>query len=251
FPRDGRADVRLVLVVGRDEVDLHALAFGGQAVVDREPGRDDRAGSTHRCVGARHVAEHADLHDGLRMGRREAEAHRDNDAHRQSTKRRRDGPWIGPGRFRHGDSSNGQGWGTRRAGGLRGKSRPASPRSRHALVHNRVFSLFDRLVNLQGATDMPYPGKRPLGRSGIQIAPLVLGGNVFGWTADEVTSFRILDRFIDAGFDAIDTADAYSAWAPGNKGGESETIIGNWLAADPSRRDRCVIITKAGAALKE
>lgn len=98
---------------------------------------------------------------------------------------------------------------------------------------------------------MPHPGKRPLGRSGIEIAPLVLGGNVFGWTADEPTSFRILDRFVDAGFDAIDTADAYSAWVPGNKGGESETIIGNWLAADPSRRDRCVIITKAGAALKE
>src|SRR5690606_5115956 len=84
-----------------------------------------------------------------------------------------------------------------------------------------------------------------------EIAPLVLGGNVFGWTADETTSFRILDRFVDAGFDAIDTADVYSAWAPGNRGGESETIIGNWLAADPSRRDRCVIITKCGAALKE
>jgi aryl-alcohol dehydrogenase-like predicted oxidoreductase len=98
---------------------------------------------------------------------------------------------------------------------------------------------------------MTHPGKRPLGRSGIEIAPLVLGGNVFGWTADETTSFRILDRFVDAGFDAIDTADVYSAWAPGNRGGESETIIGNWLAADPSRRDRCVIITKCGAALKE
>ena len=93
--------------------------------------------------------------------------------------------------------------------------------------------------------------KRPLGRSGLEIAPLVFGGNVFGWTVDEPTSFALLDRFVDAGFDAIDTADVYSAWAPGNQGGESETIIGNWLAAEPSRRDRCVIITKAGAALKE
>ena len=98
---------------------------------------------------------------------------------------------------------------------------------------------------------MSTSGKRPLGRSGIEIAPLVFGGNVFGWTADEATSFRLLDRFIDAGFDAIDTADVYSAWVPGNRGGESETIIGNWLAADRSRRDRCVLITKAGAALKE
>ena len=93
--------------------------------------------------------------------------------------------------------------------------------------------------------------RRPLGRSGIDIAPLVFGGNVFGWTVDEPTSFALLDRFLDAGLDAIDTADVYSAWAPGNQGGESETIIGNWLAADASRRDRCVIITKAGAALKE
>ncbi len=98
---------------------------------------------------------------------------------------------------------------------------------------------------------MTHPGKRPLGRSGIEIAPLVFGGNVFGWTADQATSFKLLDHFTGAGFDAIDTADAYSAWAPGNQGGESETIIGNWLTADPSRRDRCVIITKAGAALKE
>jgi aryl-alcohol dehydrogenase-like predicted oxidoreductase len=93
--------------------------------------------------------------------------------------------------------------------------------------------------------------KRPLGRSGLEIAPLVFGGNVFGWTVDEPTSFALLDRFVDAGLNAIDTADVYSAWAPGNRGGESETIIGKWLAADPTRRDRVVIITKAGAALKE
>lgn len=98
---------------------------------------------------------------------------------------------------------------------------------------------------------MNKPDKRPLGHSGIEIAPLVFGGNVFGWTVDEATSFALLDRFIDAGLDAIDTADVYSRWAPGNQGGESETIIGNWLAADATRRDRCVIITKAGGALKK
>ncbi|HUQ36277.1 MAG TPA: aldo/keto reductase [Aestuariivirga sp.] len=87
---------------------------------------------------------------------------------------------------------------------------------------------------------------RPLGRTGIFIAPLVLGGNVFGWTADEAASFAILDRFAEAGFNAIDTADSYSSWVPGNKGGESETIIGKWLK---SRRNRhsMVIITKVGS----
>ena len=71
--------------------------------------------------------------------------------------------------------------------------------------------------------------KRKLGNSGLEIAPIVLGGNVFGWTADEPTSFRLLDAFIAAGFNAVDTADVYSKFAPGNKGGESETIIGKWL----------------------
>lgn len=91
--------------------------------------------------------------------------------------------------------------------------------------------------------------RRLLGRSGIEIGPLVLGGNVFGWTADEATSFELLDRFIDAGLNAVDTADAYSKWVPGHHGGESETIIGNWLAASPSRRDRTVVITKVGSEL--
>ncbi len=88
--------------------------------------------------------------------------------------------------------------------------------------------------------------QRPLGRTGLEIAPLVFGGNVFGWTADQQTSFALLDRFTDAGLNAIDTADAYSAWVPGNKGGESETIIGNWLKASPGRRNKVVIITKVG-----
>lgn len=91
--------------------------------------------------------------------------------------------------------------------------------------------------------------KRKLGRSGLEIAPLVFGGNVFGWTADEATSLAMLDRFTDAGLDAIDTADAYSRWVPGHVGGESETIIGKWLSADASRRGRITLITKVGVDL--
>jgi aryl-alcohol dehydrogenase-like predicted oxidoreductase len=87
--------------------------------------------------------------------------------------------------------------------------------------------------------------KRALGKSGLRIAPLMFGGNVLGWTADEATSFRLLDRFVAAGLDAIDTADTYSMWAAGNKGGESETVIGNWLEARGGR-DKVVIATKVG-----
>jgi len=89
---------------------------------------------------------------------------------------------------------------------------------------------------------------RPLGHSGINVAPLALGGNVFGWTADEPTSFAILDRFVDAGFNLVDTADVYSKWAPGHKGGESETVIGNWLARS-GKRSRVVVATKVGMEL--
>lgn len=88
--------------------------------------------------------------------------------------------------------------------------------------------------------------KRRLGRTDLEIAPLVFGGNVFGWTADEKTSFSLLDRFVDASFNAIDTADAYSRWVPGNKGGESETIIGKWMKAR-GNRERVVVITKVGS----
>src|SRR5690606_31715864 len=88
--------------------------------------------------------------------------------------------------------------------------------------------------------------KQPLGRSGLEIAPLVLGGNVFGWTADESTSFDLLNRFTAAGFNAIDTADSYSHWAPGLSGGESETVMGKWLARR-GRRDDVVIMTKVGS----
>ena len=86
---------------------------------------------------------------------------------------------------------------------------------------------------------------RELGRSGIRIPPLMLGGNVFGWTADEATSFRLLDALLAAGFNAIDTADVYSAWVPGHQGGESETVIGNWLRRRGGRGD-VVIATKVG-----
>lgn len=90
---------------------------------------------------------------------------------------------------------------------------------------------------------------RQLGKTGLQIAPIVFGGNVFGWTADEKTSFEILDAFLDHGFNAIDTADVYSSWVPGNQGGESETIIGKWLKARPGARNKVVLFTKVGSDL--
>lgn len=86
---------------------------------------------------------------------------------------------------------------------------------------------------------------RTLGRSGLEVGPLALGGNVFGWTIDEAASFKVLDAFVAAGLNLIDTADVYSKWVPGNKGGESETIIGNWLKKSGSR-GRVVIATKCG-----
>lgn len=87
--------------------------------------------------------------------------------------------------------------------------------------------------------------KRRLGNSGLTIHPLALGGNVFGWTADEPTSFRLLDAFVEAGFDLIDTADVYSHWVPGHKGGESETILGKWLKRSGNRQN-VIIATKVG-----
>ncbi len=87
--------------------------------------------------------------------------------------------------------------------------------------------------------------KRKLGKTGFEIAPLALGGNVFAWTADEPTSFKVLDAFVDKGFSLIDTADVYSHWVPGHKGGESETIIGNWLKKS-GKRSQAIIATKVG-----
>ena len=89
------------------------------------------------------------------------------------------------------------------------------------------------------------PHLRHLGASGLEISPLVLGGNVFGWTADKAASFRILDRFAERGGVMIDTADVYSAWVSGHKGGESESVIGEWLRSS-GKRDQVLISTKVG-----
>src|ERR1043166_9292066 len=91
---------------------------------------------------------------------------------------------------------------------------------------------------------------RALGSTELRIAPVVLGGNVFGWTADRDARFAILDAFLDAGFNAIDTADVYNRYAPGLQGGESETIIGAWMK-DRGVRDRVVLITKGGLPMGE
>ena len=91
---------------------------------------------------------------------------------------------------------------------------------------------------------------RPLGRSELQVSPLCFGGNVFGWTADERTSFSLLDAWIDAGFNFVDTADVYSRWAPGHAGGESESVIGRWVRQG-GRRSKLVIATKVGNDMGE
>jgi len=90
--------------------------------------------------------------------------------------------------------------------------------------------------------------KRKLGNSGLEVAPLALGGNVFGWTIDEPASFQVLDAFVAAGFNFVDTADMYSTWKPGNKGGESETILGNWMKKSGNRKN-VLIATKVGMDL--
>src|SRR5690606_22397265 len=88
-----------------------------------------------------------------------------------------------------------------------------------------------------------------LGRTGLKISPLVLGGNVFGWTLDARASQNVLDRAAAGGITTIDTAEMYAAWVPGNRGGESEAIIGDWLASRPGMRERVVLMTKVGADL--
>lgn len=100
---------------------------------------------------------------------------------------------------------------------------------------------------MKGSEEM-LMNMRRLGRSDLMVSPLCLGGNVFGWTVDEATSFQLLDAFVDAGLNFIDTADVYSSWAPGNSGGESESIIGRWMKAR-GNRDRLIIATKVGSEM--
>lgn len=95
------------------------------------------------------------------------------------------------------------------------------------------------------AADQVGSSRRRLGNTDLEVGPLMLGGNVFGWTADEATSFRILDAFLDAGMNFVDTANVYSKWAPGNRGGESETVLGRWFQHS-GRRDRVILATKVG-----
>src|SRR5947209_7292495 len=90
--------------------------------------------------------------------------------------------------------------------------------------------------------------KLKFGNSGLQVAPLAFGGNIFGWTVDEPRSFQLLDAFVEAGFNLVDTADVYSKWAPGNKGGESETIIGKWLKQG-GKREKVILATKVGSEM--
>jgi len=92
--------------------------------------------------------------------------------------------------------------------------------------------------------------RRPLGNTGFSIAPLIFGGNVFGWTADENMSYRLMDEFTDAGFNMIDTADTYTVRVPGNTGGDSERLIGKWLQRS-GKRSQVVIATKVGGTLSE
>jgi aryl-alcohol dehydrogenase-like predicted oxidoreductase len=98
-------------------------------------------------------------------------------------------------------------------------------------------------------TQKTMEARKALGTSGLKVSPLCLGGNVFGWTCDEATSFAVLDAYVEGGGNFIDTADVYSRWVPGNKGGESETILGKWLT-ERGARNRVVIATKVGAQVE-
>ncbi len=93
--------------------------------------------------------------------------------------------------------------------------------------------------------------KQNLGNSSLSVAPLAFGGNVLGWTAPQPVAFDLLDAFVDAGFNLIDTANVYSAWVPGHSGGESETVIGNWLKRGHAARDDVVIVTKVGISMED
>jgi len=128
------------------------------------------------------------------------------------------------------------------------QQRPIRPRPGAHSQNGRALVRFVLVIGFpepEGGCSMML---RRLGRSDLHVSPLCFGGNVFGWTIDEATSFRLLDKLVDAGVNFIDTADAYSRWAPGNSGGESETIIGRWLKAKGGR-DKLVIATKVGSEM--
>jgi aryl-alcohol dehydrogenase-like predicted oxidoreductase len=106
------------------------------------------------------------------------------------------------------------------------------------------------LLKKRGARERMKMKKRKLGNTGLEIAPLVFGGNIFGWTVDQSTSFKLLDAFVAAGFNSVDTADMYSKWVPGHTGGESETIIGEWMKRS-GNRDKIICATKVGMDMGE
>jgi aryl-alcohol dehydrogenase-like predicted oxidoreductase len=110
-------------------------------------------------------------------------------------------------------------------------------------LHLSSYPQFNDLIPQQRGGDLMK--KRKLGNSGLEVSPLCLGGNVFGWTADEAMSFKLLDGYVGAGLNFIDTANSYSTWAPGHKGGESETVIGRWLQAR-GNRNQVIVATKVG-----
>jgi len=123
-----------------------------------------------------------------------------------------------------------------------------NPRMGRPAAYSRTHTLTRMPAPVSRRTQEISMSPRSLGSTKIQIAPLVLGGNVFGWTANEARSFELLDRAAAAGLNTIDTADSYSSWVPGNVGGESETILGKWLKRS-GRRDTTVVITKVGSAV--
>src|SRR6266851_6071746 len=128
------------------------------------------------------------------------------------------------------------------------RSAPKERVSKHVAAPSFETAAFRGLLRMRQRKTLM--DKRRLGQSDLHLAPLMLGGNVFGWTIDAPTSFDILDAFIDAGFNAVDTSDSYARWVPGNPGGESETIIGNWIKRS-GKRDKVLIATKVGEDMGE
>jgi len=109
--------------------------------------------------------------------------------------------------------------------------------------HDRSMEM--RIISELTKTKARSMHKRKIGKSSVDVSPIMLGGNVFGWTAGETTSFHVLDAFVDHGFNFIDTADVYSVFIPGHNGGESETMLGKWFARS-GKREKVVLATKVG-----